>query len=39
MTEVATAVWRGLEHVCYAIDRTLWPPQGIAVPEMRIRPA
>jgi hypothetical protein len=39
MNEVATAVWRGIEHVCYAIDRPAWPPPRVVVPAVRVSPA
>ncbi len=39
MQEVATAVWRGIEHVCYALDRSSWPAAGVVVPEVSVRPA
>ena len=39
MKEVATATWRGLEHVCYAIDRSTWPPPEVLVTAARVIPA
>jgi RimJ/RimL family protein N-acetyltransferase len=39
MREVATATWRGHEHVSYAIDRPQWPPAHVRAPEVRIMPA